>query len=185
MDERTNLIQAAAIMERVARVNQELSQSNLRAADTLEHTANATPSLLQNAARQTLGQFTSDIAKSVHNGLNQPLDDFNRHVTDSVSRINSAMHGMTQSREKMTAIVDKLRWLVMGVVATMLLVMLACGGLLWHYHSVIADNQIEANLMRAYNQADVRLCDDGHLCARVDRADRRYGDYAPVAPRRE
>ncbi|MFC3651024.1 hypothetical protein ACFONN_05675 [Dyella humi] len=184
MDERTKLVQAAGIMERMARLNQELSQSNLRAADLLERTANATPSILQNAAQQTLGQFTSDIAKAVHNGLNQPLGDFNRHVTDSVNHINSITHGMMQSQEQMTAIIRKLRWLVIGVLATMLLAIVAGSSLFWHYRNVIADNQIEADLMRAYNQADVRLC-DGRLCARVDRADKRYGDYVIVKPRPE
>jgi hypothetical protein len=183
MDDRAKLVQAASVMERVARLNQELSQSNLRAADTLERTANAMPIILQNATQTTLGQFTSDIAKAVHGGLSQPLGDFNRYLIDSVKHIDGIKHGMVQSRDQVAAVVDKLRWLVVGVLATMLLSIVAGGGLLWHYRSVIADNQFRADLMRAYNQADVRLCDDGRLCARVDRSDKRYGDYAPIKPR--
>lgn len=82
----------------------------------------------------------------------------------------------------MAAVVGKLRWLVAGVLATMLLVVLLGGGLLWHYRGVVADNQVEAELMRAINQADVSLC-EGRLCARVDRTDKRFGDYVPISSR--
>jgi antitoxin (DNA-binding transcriptional repressor) of toxin-antitoxin stability system len=55
-----------------------------------------------------------------------------------------------------------------------------------HYASVIRDNQLSAELLRAYNGADVTLCDHGRLCANVDIRARRYGErgqYLPVAPR--
>lgn len=184
MDERMKLVQAAGIAERMSRLNQELAQANQRAADTLERTASAAPAILQKTAQHALNRFTDDIAKSVGNGLNQPMDDFHRHVSDSANRITGITHGMAQSQERMAAVVGKLRWLTSSVIAAMLLVILAGGGLLWHYHGVIADNQVEANLMRAYNQADVRLC-DRRLCVRVDQVDKRYGEYVPVKPRPE
>ena len=66
----------------------------------------------------------------------------------------------------------------------MLLGVIVVGSLVWHYRNVIEDYRIQAALMHAYNQADVRLR-EGRLCARVDRADKRYGDSLPVKPRAE
>lgn len=184
MDDQRKVIQTASLLERMLRLNEELAQSNRHAAESLERTASAAPKILQNAAQQTLTHLTNDIAKVVHDGLNQPLGDFNRHVLENVNHLNGATHGMTQSREELAAVIGKLRWLVASVIAAMLLVIVAGSGLLWHYRSMIADNQREAEFVQAINQADVRMC-DGRLCARVERADKRYGDYLPVKPRSE
>lgn len=118
----------------------------------------------------------------MRHGLNLPLDDFDRRVGDNVHRVDCATHGLMQAQVQMATVVRKLRWLVAGVLAAMLLVVLAGGSLLWHYRGVVGENQIRADLMRAYNQADVNLC-DGRLCARVDRADKRFGDYLLIKPR--
>lgn len=184
MDDRRKAAQTATLLERMLRLNEELAQSNRHAAESLERTANAAPRTLQNAAQQTLGQLTSDIAKAVHTGLNQPLGDFNRHVVESVTRVNGVTESMTRSRDAFAAVVSKLRWLVISVIVAMALVIVAAGGLLWHYHNVIADNQREAEFVQGINRADVRMCDD-RLCARVERADKRYGDYVLIKPRSE
>lgn len=178
------MTQAAAMMERVARMNQELYQSNLHAVEALERTSNATPRILQNAAQQILGQLTKDVATSVQSGLNRPLQDFHHHIADGVNHVNGLTDGISQSRSQIAAVVDKLKWMVISVTAAMLLVVIVGGSLLWHYRSVIENYQIQADLMHAYNQADVRLC-DGRLCARVERTDKRYGDYQLVKPRTE
>ncbi|OWF62164.1 relaxation protein, partial [Xanthomonas vasicola pv. vasculorum] len=49
----------------------------------------------------------------------------------------------------------------------------------------IKDNQLRAELLRAYNAADVTLC-NGQLCANVETKGRSYGDrrqYRQVKPR--
>jgi hypothetical protein len=57
------------------------------------------------------------------------------------------------------------------------------GGAIWlsmyytvYYAGIIRDNQISADLLKAYNQADVMLC-DGRLCAKIGKK------YLPVEPR--
>lgn len=184
MDDQRKVTQIASLLERMLRLNEELAQSNRHAAESLERTASAAPRTLQNAAQQTLGHLTNDIAKAVHNGLNQPLGDFNRHVAESVNRVNGITDSMTHSRDAFAAVVSKLRWLVISVIVAMALVVAAGSGLLWHYHNVIADNQREAEFVQGINRADVRMC-DGRLCARVEQADKGYGDYVLVKPRPE
>jgi hypothetical protein len=56
---------------------------------------------------------------------------------------------------------------------------LLLGGAIWlsmYYADIICGNQISADLLKAYNQADVMLC-DGRLCAKIGKK------YLPVAPR--
>ena len=80
-----------------------------------------------------------------------------------------------------------LLWKTVGAVAACLVLLLAGGAWLsMHYAGVIRDNQLSAELLRAYNGADVTLCDGGRLCANIDTSARRYGErgqYVPVAPR--
>lgn len=181
-DDAKKTAHSAVMMQRLLQLGEELAQSNQQATSALQRTAEAAPNLLRQAAQQTLGNLSADAAQAVRTGLNEPLDGFNRQVIDNINRINGVTHGLMQSQERMTAVVSKLRWLVAAVLATMLLVALAGIGVLCHYRDVMAQNQIQADLMHAYNQADVNLC-DGRLCARVDRADKRYGDYVLVKPR--
>ena len=62
------------------------------------------------------------------------------------------------------------------------------GGAVWlstHYMRVIERNRLSADLLKAYNRADVTLC-DGSLCARVDTKGKRWGEkgeYMPVRAR--
>ena len=59
-------------------------------------------------------------------------------------------------------------------VAMLLLTVIGGGGLLWHFQGVIRHQQITAELLRAYNTADVTLC-NGRLCANVDGGGERFG----------
>ncbi|MFL8092459.1 relaxation protein, partial [Xanthomonas vasicola] len=67
-----------------------------------------------------------------------------------------------------------------------LLVLLGGGGwLLTRYRQQIEDNQVRAELLRAYNAADVTLCGN-RLCANVETKGAAYGDrrqYRQVKPR--
>ncbi|RXD62645.1 relaxation protein, partial [Xanthomonas perforans] len=73
-----------------------------------------------------------------------------------------------------------------AVVLGGLLLLLGGGGwLLTQYRQEIRDNRLRAELLRAYNGADVMLCGD-RLCANVDTKGAAYGDrrqYRPVKPR--
>ena len=103
-------------------------------------------------------------------------------------------------RQQMTAVLedhdarigDALRprvaraWQCVAIVS--LLGVVLVGGAVWlstHYIRVIDQNRLSADLLKAYNRADVTLC-DGSLCARVDTKGRRWGEkgeYMPVRAR--
>ncbi|MGH8083444.1 MAG: relaxation protein, partial [Lysobacter sp.] len=67
-------------------------------------------------------------------------------------------------------------------VVAIALAIVATATVLWQMKEEIRRNQIRVELLRAYNQADVKLCGE-RLCARIDGQGQRQGDYAPVAPR--
>jgi hypothetical protein len=68
-------------------------------------------------------------------------------------------------------------WKVIGVTAVCLFLLLGGGAwLAMHYADVIKQNQMSADLVNVYNQADVTIC-DGHLCANVDPKGKRYGEH--------
>ncbi|SFW75699.1 hypothetical protein SAMN02800691_3575 [Luteibacter sp. UNCMF366Tsu5.1] len=77
-------------------------------------------------------------------------------------------------------------WQFVMIVSVLGIVLL--GAAVWlsaHYMRVIEQNQLSADLLKAYNRADVTLC-DGRLCARVDTKGKRWGEkgeYMPVQPR--
>ncbi len=91
-----------------------------------------------------------------------------------------------QQMNRLSRLHQQTLWKVWGVVAFSALVLV--GGSVWlalQYRQDIKRNQISADLLRAYNQADVNLC-DGRLCARVEAANGgagRYGEYVLVKPR--
>lgn len=73
-----------------------------------------------------------------------------------------------------------LLWKGAAVVVGSLLVLLGGGRwLLAHYRQQIEDNQLRAELLRAYNAADVTLC-NGQLCANVETKGQAYGDTVNI-----
>jgi hypothetical protein len=74
-------------------------------------------------------------------------------------------------------------WKALGAAIISLLLLFGAGvWLSMYYVSVIRDNQVSAELLKAYNAADVVLCGKS-LCARVDPKGQRYGEkgeYLPV-----
>lgn len=58
------------------------------------------------------------------------------------------------------------------------------GWLSKHYYEEIRRNQLSADLLKAYNAADVTLC-EGRLCANVDVKSEKFGDKAQYRPVRD
>ena len=173
---------AADLVARLARLSQELGESNQHAVEQLQRASQSAPAVLRQAADQAWSGLSSCATESVRQGLKGPLDGLGRHVADNVARIQGATQILTEAQQSMQVTVRKLHWLVASVVLVMLLALTAGVGMFWHYRGVIEDHRIQADLMRAYNQADVTLC-EGRLCANVERDGKSYQGYVPVKPR--
>jgi hypothetical protein len=175
-------MQVAMLIERLSRMSESMDARHRHAADQQERTVQALPGVLRQAADQTLGRMAADGARVLRTGLNEPLADVAQRAADHQRLMLESTDAMIQTQRKLVTFVNKAIWLVVGVLAILLPVVAVGGYLGWHYKQVVARHQIEAELLQAYNQADVRLCGN-QLCARVDRSEKRYGEYHPVKSR--
>ena len=172
-------MQVAAMLERLLRMSDSMDARHKQTAEQQERTVQALPGVLREAAEQTLGEIATDAASTTRMALVAPVAEAAQRAADHERLMRASTDAMLQTQRKLAGVVHKAMWVVAGVLA-ILLPVLALGAYLgWHYKQVIAKHQIEADVLRVYNQADMRLCGE-RLCARVDRADKRYGDYVPV-----
>ncbi|MEX1826941.1 hypothetical protein [Luteibacter sp. CQ10] len=174
--------QVAMLLERLSRMSQSMDERQRQAMEQQERTVRALPDVLRQAANQTLSGIAEDATQCVRAGLNEPLADVAKRADEHRRIMQASTDAMAGTQRKLIRFTHKALWLVVGLLAVILPVIATGSYLGWHYAQVIAQQRIEADLLRAYNQADLRLCDT-RLCARVDRSDKRYGDYLPVKPR--
>ena len=172
----------AMLLERLSRVSESMDTRHRQAAEQQERTVQSLPGILRQAADETLGNIAADAAQSLRTGLNKPLAEVAQQATSHHRDMRESTDAMIRVQHTLTGVVNRSIWLMAGVLAMLVLVTAVGGYLGWHYKQIIAQHQIQAELLQAYDQADVRWCAK-QLCARVDRADKRYGDYFPIKPR--
>ncbi|WP_426285398.1 hypothetical protein [Luteibacter sp. E-22] len=175
-------MQMAMMVERLSRMSESMDARHREATKQQERTVQALPGIMRQAADVTLGAIAADATRTVRTGLNEPFSEVAREAAEHQRVMQASTDAMVRIQRKLAGFVNKAVWLVVGVLAVLLSVLVVGGYLGWHYKQVIAQQRIEADLLRAYNQADVRLCGE-RLCARVGRTDKRYGDYVPLRQR--
>lgn len=120
-------------------------------------------------------------------GIDHAVKTCNAQLQDTATRAErtaQALDAQCRALER-----ERRTWVWLGSTALVIGSVLAVGGT-WYWvqesRREVARNRIEATLLRAYNQADVTLCDDGRLCANVDDKGERHGakrQYRPVKAR--
>ncbi len=115
------------------------------------------------------------------------MADYEERVRAAANEASSRVQILVRQVEKLEQLHRWAIWKLAGVVGVSMALLLAGG--VWlgmHYMHVIRENQLNARLLKAYNAADVTLCESDQLCARVEPKAPRYGDhqqYQLVAPR--
>jgi hypothetical protein len=190
MDEQelTALIgKTAALMEQFDRRCGDIDGRLQALAAELERVTRQVPTIVRQSADGTLATLPALVLDRMGSGLERPVQDYQQRVRTAGTEIEGAALRLSGQISRLERLHRLLLWKTVGAVAACLALLLGGGAWLsMHYAGVIRDNQLSAELLRAYNSADVTLCERGRLCARVDPAARRYGDhgqYAPVAPR--
>lgn len=176
--------QMALLLERLSRMSESMDARHRQATDQQERTVQALPGVLHNAADEALGNMTAEATHALRAGLDEPIANVAQRAAEHQRITLASTKVMVDTQHKLVRFVNRAIWLVTGVLAILVPVLVVGGYLGWHYKQVIAQHQIEAVLLRAYNRADVRLCGD-QLCARVVRSDKRYGNYLPIHRRPE
>lgn len=160
----------------------------LRALDeTLQGLVAQVPAAVRGSTEGLLQTLPAEMTNTVKAGLDRPLHDYRESLHTAGSEIERTARMLAGQIDKLHHLHRLLIWKTLGAVAVALALLLGGGAWLsMHYARVIRDNQLSANLVKAYNRADVVLCGDGQLCANVDTKRARYGDrgeYLPVKSR--
>lgn len=155
--------------------------------EVLHGLAQQLPSAVRGATHDLLQTLPGEMADTVRSGLGQSLGAYRQSMDAANAEVARAAQALAGQIGQLQSLHRRLIWKTSATVLAALALLL--GGGAWlstRYVRVIRDNQVSAELMRAYNSADVVLCGNGQLCANVDGKHAHYGErgqYLPVKPR--
>ncbi len=153
--------------------------------DSLSHLVGRIAVLMEKYERQI--QTNQALQAATTRRLDQAVSDSRKVSAEIATEAAQALQA--QQREAMTQLMQQfqqevaqfsrfgrmLQWRVLGTVLLSLAALVGGAAyLLLHYKTEIANHQVQADLAKLYNRADVRPC-DGRLCARIDAAGKKYG----------
>ncbi len=178
----------------LAVIAERLDQRSSVAVERVELSARG----MEGSARQLSGQgeeFIREVAQAlqqrageiVGQGLGGAMERINRELDEASRKAGQAAQALEQERQRLQR--ERKTWLWLGAGALLTGSVLAIGASTYavmHGRQQVKQYQLEAALLRAYNQADVTLCDGERLCANVEDKGERYGpreQYRVVEPR--
>lgn len=179
--------QTSVLVEQFGRHCEDIEQRQQALAQVLQNLTQQLPAVVKQSADGSLLSLPGQVASQVKDGLDRPMNDYQQRLRSSIGEVGDGTRVLAQQINRLEKLHRNLVWKTFGAVAACFLLLLAGG--IWltlHYTQVIDENQLDANLMKAYNSADVVVCEKGQLCANVDTKGRRYGDrkqYLPVLQR--
>jgi len=183
-DELTVLIsKTAALMEQFERRCDEIDQRLLTSSEELQKLTQQLPAVVKQSAIESMQAVPGQVSSQVQLGISRPVAEYQQRLDKAGNDIGHASHSLAQQIKQMENLQRLLIWKVIGITAVCFLLLL--GGGVWlsmHYTKVIEENQISADLMKTYNNADLVMCEKGQLCANVDTKGRHYGDHRQYVP---
>ena len=138
-------------------------------------------------ADDLLETVSGRVSSTAREGLEPVVADYRQSLRSSATEIAEGTRALSQQIVQLKRPVRHVMWKLCGVVIFALALLLVSS--IWlstHYVQVIRENQLSAELLKAYNGADVSLCGEDQLCANVDVKGARTGDhkqYFAVRPR--
>jgi ElaB/YqjD/DUF883 family membrane-anchored ribosome-binding protein len=187
-DELSVLIsKTAALMEQFERRCDEIDHRLLTSSEELQKLTQQLPAVVKQSADDSMHSLPGQVSSQVQLGLSRPVADYQQRLDKAGDDIGHASHALAQQIKHMESLQRLLIWKVIGVTAACFLLLLAGG--IWlsmHYTKVIEQNQLTADLMKTYNNADLVMCEKDQLCANVNIKGKHYGDrrqYLPVMVR--
>lgn len=187
-DELMGLIsKTAVLMEQFERRCDEISASQRAVMQQLQQLAQQVPGVVRQSADDSLRSLPGAVMGRLESGLDQPVGAYEKRLQSAGGLLQEGSQTLAAQLKRMESLHKHLVWKVVGAAFGSVLLLLVGGGwLLWQYRADINENRVAADLLRAYNQADVTLC-EGRLCANVEPQGKSYGDqkqYRVVQPRR-
>jgi len=180
------VIQLAAVAERLDQRSQAAVQQVEQAGAMLDRSAHRLGSSSADFTREVSSALQRQSGEFIGKGLADSIGEFKSQLTACAHAASAAAR--TLEGERLALSRERRTWLWLGSGALLVASTLATVS---SFHAVsssrkeVERNQIAADLLRAYDQADVRLC--GHrLCANVEDSGARQGtdnQYRLVKPR--
>ena len=167
-------VQAAELLEYFKRAGEASRQASNAATDKLQYAAGQAPEVLRQAAAGALRELSQDTVRTVAQGLERPVTTFEARLQEATVRINETSNTFTAAVGRISSLERRLLFITTAVASAMAVLVVAAAGLLWYFTNEIRSNQVSAELLKAYSQADVNFC-DGRLCAKLDENGKRYG----------
>lgn len=188
MDELKQLvIKLAAITDRLDQRSEFAVRRVEQAGASLDQSAGRLGSSASTFAREALGAIDKQSGEVIARGLGREIADCVAHLQRTKREASASAHEFEQMRTALRRERRTWVWLGLGALLTgTVLAIAAAGYAVKTSRDELRSNAIEATLLRAYNEADVSLC-DGRLCANIDQSTPGFGDrnqYRHVKPRK-
>ncbi|MDM0091090.1 MULTISPECIES: hypothetical protein [unclassified Variovorax] len=179
MNDQTLLALASKMSALVEKFERQCEQSGTE----LRRLSQQVPAVVRQAADDQWRGVPEAVLADVRRGIEGPLADHERRLREAGEQVHQASVALSAQLRRAEALHRHLVWKVAGITLGSLVLMLGGGSWLSrHYYDEIRKNQVSATLLKAYNEADVTLC-DGRLCVKTDKSAKPHGDYLPVKPR--
>lgn len=177
----------AALMEQFERRCSIIERQMHDVSTELRGLGRQLPDTVRQSADGSMDQLSEQVIHRVQDGLQAPLQNYEQRLNSATEQMAARSRQMEQQFDQLQQACRSLLWKTsMAVMLALLLVLMGGAWLSSHYHRVIRENQLSAELLKAYNKADVTLCGNGALCARVNAKAPPYGEkgeYLQVVPR--
>jgi hypothetical protein len=153
----------------------------------LDESASRLESSASTFAHDALGALDRQSGEVISRGLGREIGNCIAHLQQAGRQASTLAQELEQMRAALRG--ERRRWVWLGSGALLtgsVLAIATAAYVVKTSRDELRRNAIETTLLRAYNQADVTLC-DGRLCANIDKAGQRFGDqkqYRPVKPRK-
>lgn len=186
-EELTALIgKTASLMEQFERRCVEIERRQQESTQALQALAQQVPAAVRQSADQSLKELPRQLLHQVQHGLERPVEGYENRLKDAGTHLGAGAQALATQIQRMEALHRHLVWKTVAAAGGSVALLLA--GALWlgvHYANIIRENQLSAELLQAYNRADVTRCGD-RLCANVDMKATPVGaqqQYRPVQAR--
>lgn len=178
----------AALMEQFERRCEHLEQNQQVITQRLAALAEHIPGIVRQSTDNHLRGISSDVTGAARDGLKGVVNGYEQSLSQSGSVIKQQASSLQGDLKRLERLHRHLAWKMAGLlIGTLLLLVGGAVYLSMHYRNIIEQNQLSAELLQAYNRADVTLCGK-QLCANIDTDAKPYasGDkqYQIVKPRK-
>lgn len=176
--------ESMVLVSKIAAIVEQYDRRSEHTGRQLQQLLQQMPGMLRQSVDEHLRRIPDEVMGSVRSGVERPVAAYEQRLHEAGEQVQRASKALAVQLLHAETLHKHLIWKVAGITLGSLVLLLAGGAWLsWHYADDVRRNQLSADLLKAYNQADVTLC-NGRLCAKVDRRDRqRYGEYVPVESR--